>query len=133
MSFSCQQAFVVFCGVCEISEGRKCCLQFSFKNKLKAPNPIKQTKKKLTQMQTCTLLLTFVCIKRIWGKGIASVDSVAVSVRRKYSSCNFSTNTLPAQPHQFVFSYLFTCLHLRAALERFLCYVENLSSFILSS
>lgn len=84
-------------------------------------------------MQTCTFLLTFVCIKRIWGKGIASVDSVAVSVRRKYSSCNFSTNTLPAQPHQFVFSYLFTCLHLRSALERFLCYAENLSSFILSS
>lgn len=34
---------MVFCGVCEISEGRKCCLQFSFKNKLKAANPIKQT------------------------------------------------------------------------------------------
>lgn len=48
---------------------------------------------------------------------MASVDSAAVSVGRKYSYCNFSTNTLPAQPHQFVFTVIYSPVYICARLS----------------
>lgn len=109
------------------------CVQVeSCKSHKTTPPPFLKKRRKLTQMQTCTLLLTFVCIKRIWGTGTASVDSAAVRRKKVFLLQLLYKHTSCSSPSVCFHGYLFTCLHLRAALQLFLCYVENLS-FILSS
>lgn len=122
LSFWCQEVFVIFCGVvCE--------------TKLKAANPINQQQQQKTDpdadMHTCVNVRVH---KTHLGNGNrfcwlhccqCGKKVFLLQLLYKHTSCT--------TPSVCFHGYLFTCLHLRSPLELFLCYVENLSSFILSS